>query len=65
MHSSRMRTARLRVVSGGVDILTKSQVWWGGGRHSDHVSGAGVDILTKSRGGGGRHSDQVSGGEGG
>ena len=48
MHSSRMRTARLRVVAGG------------GGRCSDQVSGVeGVDILTWSRGGGGRCSDLV------
>ena len=60
MHSSRMCTARLRVVprggrhsdqvSGGgregVDILT----WSGGGRHSD-LSQRGVDILTWSQGG--------------
>ena len=44
MHSSRMRTARLHVVSGGegVDV----QAWSQGGR------GEGADVQTWSRGGG-------------
>ena len=67
MHSSRMRTARLRVVlgggegadvqtwsQGGVDVQTWSQ-GGGGGRCSDLVTGGeGVDVQTWSQGGGGR-----------
>ena len=57
MHSSRMRTARLRIVTGG------------GGGCCDHVpgggGGAGRGVLSTWSQGGGRCCDLVLGGEGG
>ena len=59
MHSSRMRTARLRVVSGWSDQVSGGGGGGGaGGRCSDLVlGGEGVDILTWSQGKGGEGVD--------
>ena len=64
MHSSRMRTTRLLVVSGGGGRCPGPR--GGVGRCSDLVPGGGegVDVLTWSQGGGGRCSDLVPGGGG-
>ena len=67
MHSSRMRTAHLRIVRGGAGVVTMSQVGGEGGC-CDHVPGGGgrgAGVVTMSEvGGGGGCCDHVPGGGG-